>query len=142
MYSKSNAALVRSRKTASSQQGVVLLESLIAILIFSMGILALVGLQAAMLKNTSDAKDRMDAAFIAQQQLGVMWADPANLAAYVETNADISTLLPQGKRTVTVLLANAASPQEGGEVKVRVEWRPPGQQDFHNVTTYARITGG
>jgi len=52
------------------QEGVVLLESLIAILIFSMGILALVGLQGAMVKNTSDAKYRAEATFIAQQRLG------------------------------------------------------------------------
>ena len=47
----------------AAQQGVVLLESLIAILIFSMGILALVGLQAAMISNTSNAKYRADASY-------------------------------------------------------------------------------
>ncbi len=117
-----------------AQQGVVLLESMIAILIFSLGILALVGLQASMVKNTSDAKYRTDAAFIAQQRLGVMWADPDNLANYLEANTDISTLLPNGKRTVTL-------PAAGGEVMVLVTWQLPGQ-DAHNFTTYARITGG
>ncbi|MGZ8261976.1 MAG: type IV pilus modification PilV family protein [Methylotenera sp.] len=117
-----------------AQQGVVLLESLIAILIFSMGILALVGLQAAMLKNSSDAKYRADAAFIAQQRLGVMWADPTHLSVYALGTEDISTLLPNGKRTVTLPVSN-------GEVKVEIKWQLPGQ-DLHNYTTYARITGG
>ena len=117
-----------------AQQGVVLLESMIAILIFSLGILALVGLQASMVKNTSDAKYRTDAAFIAQQRLGVMWADPDRLADYLEANTDISALLPNGKRTVTL-------PAAGGEVMVQVTWQLPGQ-DAHNFTTYARITGG
>ncbi len=121
---------------SNSQQGVVLLESLIAILIFSMGILAIVGLQAAMVKNTSDAKYRADAAFIAQQRLGTMWADPSNLIAYKETNTDVSSLLPNGKRTVTLVEAPVT-----GEVKVEVKWQVPGQ-DVHNYTTYARITGG
>ncbi len=118
----------------TSQKGVVLLESLIAILIFSMGILAIAGLQGAMVKNTSDSKYRADAAFIAQQRLGVMWADPANLVNYVETNTDISNLLPSGKRTV-------ALPAAAGEVTVIVTWQQPGQS-VHNYSTYARITGG
>lgn len=119
----------------SSQKGSVLLEALIAVLIFSMGILAIAGLQAAMIKNTSDAKYRADATFIAQQRLGMMWSDPANLNSYVEANTDISTLLPAGTRTVT--LPSAAN----GEVQVVINWTLPGQAT-HNYTTYARITGG
>ena len=64
--------------TSAKQQGSVLLEGLIAILIFSMGILALVGLQAAAIKNSSDAKYRADASYLANQIIGQMWADRAN----------------------------------------------------------------
>lgn len=117
----------------SSQQGVVLLEALIAILIFSFGILALAGLQGAMVKNTSDAKYRSDAAFLAQQRLGLMWANPANLASFVE-DAPI-TDLPNGHRKVTL-------PAAGGEVMVEIKWTQPGQTVEHNYTTYARIAGG
>ena len=70
----------------SAQQGVVLVEAMIAILIFSMGVLAVVGLQAAMIKNTADSKYRADAGYIAQQRIGLMWSDPDNLATYLETN--------------------------------------------------------
>jgi len=121
----------------ASQQGVVLLESLIAILIFSMGVLAVVGLQAAMIKNTSDSKYRAEASFIAQQRLGMMWADPINLADYVEDHTDISPpagMLPNGTRTVTLPAA--------GEVSVMVTWQAPGQAGVHNFTTSARIAGG
>lgn len=121
--------------SSASQQGVVLLESLIAVLIFSMGILALVGLQAAMIKSTSDAKYRAEASFIAQQRLGAMWADSGNLANYVEASTPIAELLPNGTRTVTL-------PAAGGEVSVTVTWQQPGQADVHNFTTNARITGG
>jgi len=118
---------------SKNQQGIVLLESLIAVLIFSMGILALVGLQGAMIKNTSDSKYRADASYIAQQKLGTMWADPANLADYSEVNKDISALLPNGKRTVTIA--------SDGLVGITVTWQQPGE-DVHNFTTNARITGG
>lgn len=118
----------------ASQEGVVLLEALIAVLIFSVGVLAIVGLQAVMIRNTSEAKFRSDASHIAQQRIGAMWADPANLAAYVEANTDISNLLPNGTRTVTQPVP--------GQFLVVVRWQAPGDPVVHNFTTLASITGG
>lgn len=123
-----------SEKTPSSpgfaQQGVVLLEALIAILLFSIGVLALVGLQASMVKNTASAKSRIDAGYIAQQRIGQMWTDPGNLANYVEANTAISDL-PSGTRTTAV---------SGVQVTVTVNWQAPGEAS-HNFTTTASITG-
>lgn len=118
-----------------NQNGAVLLESLIAVLLFSLGVLALVGLQSAMLKNTTDSKYRADAAFIAQQRLGLMWADPTNVNNYLEPSpgTDISNLLPNGRRIVT-------QPSTGRFV-VTVTWTIPGES-AHNFTTTATITGG
>lgn len=123
------------RQCKSAQQGVVLLEALVAILIFSMGVLALVGLQAAMIKNTSDAKYRSEASFIAQQWIGMMWSDPDNLPAYLEPapGTDISAVLPGGTRIVTEPVA--------GQFVVTVTWTQPGQPQ-HNFTTTASIAGG
>lgn len=122
-------------KKSKAQKGIVILEALIALLIFSMGILALVGLQAAMIKNTSDNKYRADASFLAQERIGRMWTDPGNLANYACTNvasacADVSGVLPNGTRTVTV------APR--GLVTVNVAWRLPGS-DAHNFTTSTYI---
>jgi type IV pilus assembly protein PilV len=106
---------------------------MIAILIFSMGILAVVGLQAAMIKNTSESKFRADAGYIAQQRIGLMWSDPANLNAYLELNTDISTLLPGGTRTVIQPVA--------GQFVITITWQQPGGV-VHNFTTTANIAGG
>lgn len=119
----------------SAQKGVVLIEAMVAILIFSMGVLAIVGLQAAMIKNTTDSKFRSEASYIAQARIGQMWSDPSNLANYVETNTDISTQLPLGKRTVT----NPAT----GNYTVTVTWKLPGADETqHSFTTTVQITGG
>lgn len=115
-----------------AQKGIVLLEALIAILIFSMGILAIVGLQAAMVKNTTDSKFRADASYIAQQQLARMWADPANISNYARTD-DISTLLPNGQRITTYVAAE-------GFVSVEVTWQLPNEPK-HNYQVDGRITG-
>lgn len=114
-----------------AQQGVVLLEAMIAILLFSIGVLAVVGLQAAMIKNTSGAKSRIDASYIAQQRIGMMWSDPSNLASYLEVNTSIPDL-PNGTRTTA---------QSGVQFTVTVNWQQPGESP-HNFTTIASITGG
>jgi type IV pilus assembly protein PilV len=113
----------------SAQHGVVLIEALIAILLFSMGVLAVVGLQAAMIKNTADAKYRADAAFIAQKQIGLMWSDPDNTALgnYNKTY-DISNLLPNGVLTV-------AAPLVPTQFVVTAGWTEPGETPATNATT-------
>lgn len=55
------------------QSGLALLEGLIAILIFSMSVLAVVGLQATAIGKGSESQYRADAAFLANQLLAQMW---------------------------------------------------------------------
>lgn len=120
------------------QRGVALLEALVSILLFSMGVLALVGLQSTMIKNTSDAQYRSEASFIAQQWLGVMWSnpDPGNLPLYAINSSDprynISNLLPNGTRLVTV---------SGIQATVTISWLPPGKTNNtpHQLVTVANI---
>jgi len=84
---------MNSSKNLSKQSGVMLLEALIAILIFSMGILALIGMQAIAISSTTDSKSRADASYLANQIIGQMWLEnrgnppaaatlQANLIAY------------------------------------------------------------
>ena len=109
-----------------------MLEALIAILLFSFGVLAIVGLQATMVKNTTGAKARIDAGYIAQQRIGQMWADQANLINYVEANTPISGVAG-GVRTTVV---------SGVQVTVTINWQEPGEAASHVFTTTANITGG
>lgn len=124
--------VTRSPLPIPNEQGFALLEALISILIFSFGVLGILGVQASMIKHTSDAKYRSEASYIAQQRLGQMWANPANAVSYVESDTDISSL-PSGTRTVTQPTA--------GEFVVTVTWQQPGQ-GAHTFTTTARIAGG
>ena len=125
-------------RISKSQGGVILIEALIGILIFSIGILALIGMQAAAMKNTTDAKYRSEAAFLANQIIGQMWVDRGNLAAYddgsmtsplrIQWDADVAALLP-----VTTPVAPATSNPSilvlagsGNKVTVTIQWRQPG----------------
>jgi type IV pilus assembly protein PilV len=125
---KRNAKPLRAQ-----QQGVVLLEALIAVLIFSFGILALAGLQTMMIKNTDDAKYRAEATFIAQQKLGEIWTNAhnfGNLADYVVDEP--ITQLPNGSRSVAVSSERV--------VTVTVNWQLPGSEQ-HSYSANARIEG-
>lgn len=117
---------------ASSQQGVVILEALIAILIFSFGVLGIVGMQANMVKNTSESNYRSEASYIAQQQIGTLWATPDSLPADGSTTVIvISDQLPSGSLTIM---------RSGDQYTVTVSWQQPGEAP-HNYTTIATVTG-
>src|SRR5271169_1436231 len=62
-------------KQRALQSGAYLLEALIGILIFALGVLGIVGLQAASLRTTTDSSLRAEAVFAATQLVGQMWAD-------------------------------------------------------------------
>ena len=127
---------------AESARGSILLEALIAVLIFSLGILGLIGLQATLMKNTTEAKARIDASLIANQRIARMWVDRDNLSNYAGTltagdsssdpdQAQIS-LFPNG--SITTAVANDV-------VTVTVNWQLPGQIATSNFVTVARING-
>ena len=70
------------RPGADTQGGLVLIDGLLAIVLFAVGILGMVALQATAVSASSDAGYRSEAAMAADQVLAQMWsADPATLAA-------------------------------------------------------------
>lgn len=102
------------------QRGSVLIEAMVALVIFSMGVLALVGLQSAMLKNSSDNQYRAEAQLIVQTEL-------ANMMAW---GGDASTYISQVDRTrINAQLPNGTlvfSPITNSMVTVTVGWQVPG----------------
>lgn len=116
------------------QGGVVIIEALLALLIFSLGVLAIVGLQGTMMRDTTAAKFRMDASMLASERVGRMWVDIANVPSYAETETTI-TQLPGGKRT-TVVTGDAAA---GYVVTVTYTWQMPGASDTQQYLMRANI---
>ena len=70
------------RSLRNAQSGVMLLEALIGILIFSVGILAMIGMQAMGIRLAADSRDRAEASNLASQLVGEMWLNRAALASY------------------------------------------------------------
>lgn len=69
--------LSRESPRSAGQAGAMLVEGLVAILVFSIGVLALVALQAVSIRQSGEARTRTEASMLANQLLGQMWADQA-----------------------------------------------------------------
>ena len=129
---------------SAPQRGFMLLEALLALLIFSLGVLSLVGLQANSIASASDAKYRTDASFLADELVGQMWADRANLANYngnppAAWLAQVQATLPGASVDIAI---NMTDVQAGGlpTATIQVGWQAPGQS-AHSYTTSAQISG-
>lgn len=143
--------LVPSRK---SQSGVMLLEALIGILIFSMGVLALVGMQALAVKVATESRERAEASNLASQLIGDMWMNRANLASYNYTagSGAIPAVLTSWVSQVQAALPNAdvnlpsvqvGTPAlagvQGNEVIITVQWQSPGASTARQFLVSAYI---
>jgi len=143
-----------------------MLEALVAILIFSMGIIALMGLQAVSIKSSADAKYRADAAYLANQIIAQMWVDRANIDQYAHhpdagtgvcdpagaasTNPNVTNTTPPGwiQRVAAALPGATSGIQQiavttplGGtrQVAVTVCWQGPQETTTHNFVATALI---
>ena len=121
------------------QGGVVLLEALVAILIFSIGILAIVGLQGTAVKTAADARYRSDAAFLAGELVSQIWADAPNVADYEYPGsgnvpprltawvARVANRLPGTDPAggTPPIIDHSTDPTLGDMVDITVRWRMP-----------------
>ena len=132
MSNKSNAR--------AGERGMVLIEALIAVLIFSIGILAVIGLQAGSIAAVADAKYRVDAGTVANRLLGVLWANSTTLSA--GTTAGAVTELPSGAFSQTLTaITDPLDPTStiGYTAAVVVNWQPPNATTAHTFSATANI---
>jgi type IV pilus assembly protein PilV len=132
----------------------MLLEVLVAMLIFAIGVLGVVGLQAAMTKAQTGSKFRADASFLAQRVLANMWSDRSDLANYRAANCgtytrcsewagEVARALPNGAATIGVTaLADGTDPTGrviAADVTVTITWTPPNEEQ-HSFSTSSSVS--
>jgi type IV pilus assembly protein PilV len=128
-------ATLRPGMTMRMHTGFALVEALIAVLIFCLGVLALMGLQAMMSKNVTQSRLRGEASILATQLIGQMWVDQANLPNYAMAGGVCATSgfdkctswrdavgrsLPRGSADVSV---------NGSAVAITLKWTLPGETE-------------
>jgi type IV pilus assembly protein PilV len=133
----------------TKEHGIILIEGLISILIFSLGILSIVAMLGVSIKNTSSAKYRTEASLLANQIIGQMeTGDRANAALtanfsspggqnFVTWQAVVTNTLPgvAGANLPTISIA----PDNTATITVR--WQAPGDNVAHQYVVLARIAG-
>jgi type IV pilus assembly protein PilV len=131
---------------AHRQRGVMLIEALIGLLIFSIGILALLGMQATAMRATVDSKYRSEASFLANEIIGQMWVDRNNLANYsTPANCTANAVCNAWLARVQAMLPNASGADAptivvaGQQVTVTIYWRRPGEPDRSTHSVVATI---
>lgn len=134
--------LKKDTRQRDSQQGFVILEALVAMLIFAFGILGVVGTQAVMTKEQTNAKFRADAAYLAEDLVGVMWGDVANISSYSSDKCNsygrcrdwlnkMAATIPSASATINVSSAT-------GLVSIIISWSLP-NGTVHQYTTETTI---
>jgi len=134
-------------KPASQQKGIMLLEALVGILIFSIGILAMLGMQAVGIRNTMDSKYRSEAAYLANEIVGQMWVDRSNIASYDDAGAGNARRTAWNTRVASLMPQDPASPSttaptisiSGRQATVTVRWKPPGETTISQYVMVAQI---
>ncbi|HEX6706287.1 MAG TPA: pilus assembly protein PilV [Albitalea sp.] len=130
----------QSRRRARARMGgFALIEALVGLLIFSIGILGLVGVQVSMTKAQTLSKFRADAAALAGELVGAMWADLPNVGLYADASCashprckrwsdKVAATLPGGTPVVAVA---------GGTVTITITWTAPNEAPARYVTATA-----
>jgi type IV pilus assembly protein PilV len=78
-----HAAHRAALRARSGQRGATLVEALIAILIFALGLLGTLKMQSYSAEISRDAMYRAEASVLAHEMIGIIWTDRTNLAAYL-----------------------------------------------------------
>lgn len=122
------------KKSINKQGGALLLEAMIAIAIFSFGLLGLVGLQTTAIQNSTNAEERIQASLLANDMVAMLWARQSLTHASVagditawKTRLTSSSGLPNVSGDVTI---------SGNLATVSVEWKAPSKKATDNKSRY------
>jgi type IV pilus assembly protein PilV len=137
----------------NSQKGVMLLEAMIAILIFSMGILAIIGMQARSIALVSDSMYRSQASFLANEIIGQIWvsrvvaATPttSNLPNFIYPGGSAPELATWLAKVNAELPGSAANPpvitvDATNTVTVTINWKPPDSLTVHRLVSVVQVS--
>lgn len=129
----------------SKQRGISLIEGLVAVAILAIGVLAMTVLQATLVATSSNAQLRAEAAFYAEQIIGLASSDAANVGCYAFTtpcaNGDATTAADawlaevQGRLPGANTLPPSVTYTAGTrQFTVVLQWQHPSDDTARNLT--------
>jgi type IV pilus assembly protein PilV len=128
-----DAEMKQARAMRPRQSGFTLLEVLVALLVFSIGVLGMVGLQARAVQFSVDAEDRSKAAVIANEVITWMWSQKT-LTVPAATITDFETQAQSAGLPANVAIAVPAP--VGGVATVTITWKSPSKRAADPTSSY------
>lgn len=122
-------------------KGFYTLESLIALLIFSIGIVGILNLQTSSISNVTDGLYRITASNLAENILGQIFLDRNDLAGYVnKDNEEYDNWLNEVEKALPGVEDNppiieVSEEAYGKSVRVVVRWKNPTSTAVSNYET-------
>ena len=130
-------------KFAHGQRGVALIECMVALLIFSFGVLGLVGLEAKAINFSVDAEDRNRAAVFGGEIASQMWLNGTispTTAAYNTLIGNIANMasggLPSGTVSVTTVTGALNSAGVPNAADIKITWQPSQDVSSGTISVY------
>jgi type IV pilus assembly protein PilV len=132
-----SAMKARHGAVALRPRGMALIEVLVSILLFSFGVLGLIGLEARSISFSVDAEDRNRAALLANEIASSMWlantvtvSAPALAAWQTRVGTPAVGGLPQGNLLITPVAGTTNS------TDIAISWTPPSRPAGDPASTF------
>ena len=137
------------KKLSHYYQGSSLLEGMLAILIFSIGLISILNLLTTSLTEVGNARYRSEASMLAGSVITEMWTGDRSLAKlkqrygsknaeeYTRWRAIVAAKLPGITETINT---PEISVSDTRRVTINIRWRTPAEKNVHKLTTVTVIT--
>ena len=139
------------------QSGGGLVEGLMSLVVLSIGILGLIGMQATLIQENGESRVRMQAGFYATSVLGMAGANPENVGCFIVNSAQSAACLSADAQTqasswvqqvMAVLPGAAVVPPQvsydnaSGQLTVTLRWQMRGDNMVHNYVSATQVSTG
>ena len=115
-----------------AQRGMLMVEVMVALIVFSIGVLGMVKMQAISTSNSTNSEDRTTAALLSNDLISELWAaqSAAIPADYASWQTRVTNALRSGTGTLVVA---------GNQATVTITWSPQGRADNSNATYNTQV---
>ena len=139
---------MRTSVISSHIRGSALIESLLAVLVFSVGLLSLLALLTATLKESDNARYRSEASLLATDLVSRMWSGERSLQSlrqrFTPSADEYQRWLGRVRSTLPGIANNQNLPEllidDERNIMLTLHWQTPSESQQHHLVVVTRLT--